>query len=125
MAADFLLNPLTWDMMVDGSGDIAVCTGGFAIAQNAANAIRLFLGEYFYDTTLGQNWFGTTLGKMPPLQLVKAEAIDAALSVQGVASAKVFFSSFAKRAIGGQVVIVTSSGQTVAATFSVTPSSGA
>lgn len=121
--ADFLLNPITWDLMLGGSGDIAVCTSDYAIAQNASNAIKLFLGEYYFDTTQGQNWFGNTLALMPPLELVKAQAVAAAETCTGVASAEVFFATFTKRSLAGQVQITTTSGTTVTASFSVSANS--
>jgi hypothetical protein len=117
--ASIFLNPQTWDWMLDNSGDIALATSAYAIAQDAASAIQLFIGEYYYDITQGVPYFATTLGKSPPLQLIKAQAVAAALTVPGAVSAQCFISSIANRQITGQIQITTSSGQVAAAGFFV------
>lgn len=103
--------------MLDASGDIASATDAYALAQDAASAIRLFSGEYWFDTSLGVPYVDTIFGKLPPLQLIKSQLIAAALTVPGVASADCFISSVAGRTITGQVQIVSTTGQTAAAGF--------
>lgn len=112
-----LLNPQTIDLMLDANNDIALASGSYALAQDAGSAVKLFLGEYYYNTTLGTPYLNTTLGQFPPLQLVKSQAVTAAETVPGVASAQCFISSVNKRQVVGQVQITTTSGITAAVGF--------
>lgn len=112
-----LLDVSTSDLCLDASRNIAAATLPYAAAQNAASAIKLFQGECFYDTLLGVPYFQRILGRRPPLNLVRAKFIDAALSVPEVTSAKCFFSSFTDRELTGQVLVTDVNGQTSAASF--------
>lgn len=111
------LDTSVWDLAVDASGNIAMATEPYALAQDAASAIRTFAGEVYYDTAQGVPYWVQTLGQTPPLALVKAQMIDAALTVPGVASAVVYFSGFTGRALSGQIQVKTTAGQTVATVF--------
>jgi hypothetical protein len=122
MGATLLLNPATWDLETDAFGNIAVEDEPDSLAQDAASAIKLFFGEYYFDTTIGVPYLTQVLGVNPPptLSLLKQLLVDAALTVPDVASAQVYISSFSNRTVGGQVqVISSSSGQLTAANFSV------
>jgi len=100
-----LLDTVAWDLVVDVAGDIAVASEPYSLAQDAASAIRLFQGELWYDTTRGVPYFQQILGKSPPVPLLKAKLIAAALTVPDVASAKVFISGIAGRNVSGQVQV--------------------
>lgn len=123
MAATLLLDRSQWDLVVDANTNLAVAAAPYALAQDAASAIKLFLGEYYWDTTEGVPWLQQILGQRPSLALVKALLEDAAETVPGVASASVLVSSFTNRALAGQVQVVPSGGgQPQAANFtSVSP----
>ena len=114
----FLLNPVTSDWMLDAGGNPAIATGPYAIAQDAASAVKLFLGEYWFDTTIGTAYYSTTLGKFPSIELLKAQAEAAAETTTGVASAVCYITSIQNRAVTGQIQITTTSGATVAMGFS-------
>src|SRR5579859_1555101 len=111
-----LLDTVTWDLVLDVNGNIALADEPYALAQDAASAIRTFLGEVYYDTTLGVP-YQQILGQAPNIAFLKAKLEQAALTVPDVASATVFISSIQGRAVSGQVQIVNTSGQTQAATF--------
>jgi hypothetical protein len=117
MADTLLLDTATWDLVVDANGDIAVASSPYADAQDAASAIRTFQGELWYDVTFGVPYWAAVLGMLPPLALIKQKFIDAAESVSGVVSARVFISGFTGRVVTGQVQVTNTSGQTSAATF--------
>ena len=117
MAQTFLLDQSTWDLVVDAAGNIAVASNPYSLAQDAASALKLFLGELWYDTTRGVPYFDQILGQLPPLSLLKAKLVAAALTVPGVASASCFISSFTGRALKGQLQITSTSGQTSVAAF--------
>jgi len=112
-----LLDVSTWDLVLDVNGNIAVASDPYSLAQDAASAIKTFLGEVYYDTTLGVPYFQQILGQAPNIALMKAKFAEAATTVPGVASATVFISSIQGRTITGQVQIESTDGQTAAANF--------
>ena len=112
-----LLDRTAWDLCITSSGNIAMASEPYSLAQDAASAIRLFIGEYWYDTSLGIPYFEQVLGKNPPINLLRTLFIDAALTVPGVASATVFFSSVQNGQVSGQVQITDSNGNVSIASF--------
>lgn len=117
--ATILLDTVLWDLVLDINGNIAVAADPYALAQDAASAIRTFLGECYWDTTVGIDWKGEVLGKKPALALLKSRLVTAAKTVAGVASAVVFISDFSNRQISGQVQVTSvTTGQVSAASFS-------
>jgi hypothetical protein len=116
-----LLDAVTWDLVKDVSGNIALADEPYSLAQDAASAIRLFARELWYDTSKGVPYFEQLLGKFPNISLIKAKFTDAAKTVPGVVSAKVFISSIANRTVSGQVQVTDSNGNTTAAAFVAVP----
>lgn len=118
-----MLDTVQWDLVVDASGNIAVADVPYAYAQDAASAIRLFLGECWYDTTRGVSYWQTILGKAPPLNYIRQKLEDAALTVPGVLSARCFFLKITNRELTGQVQISDEAGKFSAIQFTRTPTS--
>ncbi len=115
---DTLLLDLTnWDLVIDASGNVARASDPYSLAQDAASAIKLFSGELYYDTTQGVPYFAQILGQQPPLSLIKAEFVQAALTVPEVVSAQCFITAITNRQVNGQVQVTTASGQTSAIGF--------
>lgn len=112
-----LLDVVTVDLVLDIASNIAVASEPYSQAQDAASAIRTFIGECWYDTTLGVPYFKSFFGKAPNISLMKATFVNQALTVPGVTAAKVFITSAVGRKITGQVQITNSAGQTAAAAF--------
>lgn len=100
-----LLDTQTWDLIVNANGNIAVATEPYSLAQDAASAIETWLGECYWNTTVGVPWT-QIFGQPFSLALLKAQLVAAALTVPDVASAQVFFSSFTDRVVSGQVQVV-------------------
>ena len=93
-----------WDLCVDVSGNIALASPPYSLAQDVACAVRLFLGELWYDYTQGVPYFQQILGYLPSVQFMKAQFIAAALSVPGIASCACFlFGPGKTRQLGGQL----------------------
>jgi hypothetical protein len=115
--ATMLLDTQTWDLVLDASGNLAVATPPYSQAQDAASAIKLFLGENWYDTTQGIPYLAEILGQNPSLATLKSLLVGAALTVSGVTAAQVFIASRTNRIVTGQVQITNTSGQTSAAGF--------
>ena len=112
-----LLDTVNWDLASDIFGNIAVAGQPYSLAQDAASAIRLFQAELYYDTTKGVPYWSTVLGKAPPLPLMKAKFVSAALTVPGVVSAKCFIRSITNRSVRGQVQVTDVNGTVSAAGF--------
>jgi hypothetical protein len=117
--ATMLLNPTTWDLTLDSSNNMALAPQPLGLAQDAASAIKTFLGECWWDKTVGIPWLQQVLGQKPTLSVLKQQLVNAALTVPDVASAVVFISSFTNRAVSGQVQVVSATGQVSAANFTV------
>ena len=116
------LDPVSWDLTIDASGNIATVSDDppvpLGLAQDAASAIRLFKGELYFDTTQGIPYFSQILGRRPPFSLVKAYFVNAALTVPGVARAVCYISSFTNRGVFGQVQVFNASGNAAIAPIS-------
>jgi len=107
--SSLLLDALSWDLVADASGNIAVADDPYATAQDVACAIRTVLAEAWYDTTLGIDYFGLFLGRVPSLALLKNDIVKAALSVATVTKARVVITGFVNRELVGQVQFYTTS----------------
>jgi hypothetical protein len=112
-----LLNPSTWDLVIDANRNIAVAAPPYSQAQSAANAIRLFQGEDYYDTTRGVPYWPSILGHWPPVSLMKSYFNSAALTVPFVTSATSFIDSIVDRRPSGQVQVTIDTGAIAAAEF--------
>lgn len=111
------LDPQTWDLVLDANRSIALATKPYALAQDAASEIKTFQGEVYYNTVKGVPYFQEILGFRPPLALMKARMITAALLVPEVIAAQVFFSNVVGRELHGQVQITDSAGVVAAMNF--------
>lgn len=111
------LKPGTWDLTLDSSGNIAMAAAPYALAQDAASAVRTFLGEVYYDTTQGVPYWEDIFGKNPPMSLLKADLVAAAMTVPGVTNAQVFISEIVNRQVQGQIQVTDTSGTVSAASF--------
>ena len=104
--------PSNWDLMVDASGNIAVITGPAAVAQNVASALKTFLGEVFFDTTMGVPYFQQILGQEYSLSLLQAQFNAQALSVSDVVDSETIINSIGSdRAVSGTVKFIDTTGQ--------------
>lgn len=73
------------------AGDLDVSTGRFETltgpeyaVQKIRQRFKLFLGEWFLDTTLGVPWFQSILIKNPSLGLIQSIGRDILLAVPGI-----------------------------------------
>jgi hypothetical protein len=112
-----LLDRTVWDLCADAAGNIAMASEPYALAQDAASAIKLFAGELWYDTAQGIPYFEEILGHGPPVAFLKAAFTNAALAVPGVVSAVCFIESIEDRTVRGQVQIRDSAGTVSVAAF--------
>jgi hypothetical protein len=122
-----LLDTEAWDLVLDASGNIAVADEPYALAQDAASAIRTFRGECYWDTTIGLPYLTQVLGKSPSPSLVKALIVAEARTVPGVEFAVCYLTGLTGRVLSGQVQVSSQAigGAPVAADFSVVNPQGA
>ena len=99
------LNPNTWDLDIDEKGNIAVADAPYALAQDVSSAIRLFKGEQIYNSTIGVPYLQQLLGLSPPISMIKAEIVKAALRVNGIVSATCYIDSTTSRNVKGRVLL--------------------
>lgn len=112
-----LLDGSAWDLVIDSFGNIAMATPPYALAQDVASAVRLFLGELWYDTSKGIPYFENVLGQLPPISLLTGYIEKAALTVPGVVTARCVISNFESREITGQVQFIDENGVANNVTF--------
>lgn len=94
-----------------------MATPPYALAQDVASAVRLFLGELWYNTPKGIPYFEDVLGHLPPLSLLTGYIEQAALTVPGVVSAQCVISTFDAREITGQIQFIDETGASNGITF--------
>jgi hypothetical protein len=112
-----LLDTDQWDLVLDASGNIAMASPPYSLAQDVASAVQTFLGEVYYNTKLGIPYLGTVLGKLPPAALLTQLITNQALTVPGVVSAQTVISSFNNRSVSGQITFTDESGVTTIVHF--------
>lgn len=101
-----LLDQSAWDLVLDVNGNIALASAPYSVAQDVASAIRTFLGECWYDNTLGIPYWQQILGELPPLPYIASKMTLQAKTIPNVASTKVTFQSFKNRTLSGQIEII-------------------
>lgn len=85
MANTLTLND-SWDIYVDDARNIATVTDDYAIAQNIANAVRLFENDAYFERTRGVPYLTEVFGK----KVIVSQSVvinrwrQAAMSVEGV-----------------------------------------
>ena len=96
-----------WDVVLNPAGNWVFTDADSSIAQDVASAIRTFVGECWYNVSLGMPYFEAILGKHPPRSLLVDQIQKAALSVPDVSGVQVTFLGLRNRVLTG-VVLVTS-----------------
>lgn len=95
-----------WDIFSAASGQIALVSGAYAIAQNAANAVRLFKNDAYLAQTRGIPHFEIELGKAPAIAapILRTRIRETVLNVNGVTGAEVDLTfDESGRVMGGEV----------------------
>jgi hypothetical protein len=105
-----LLDQTAWDLVLDANGNIAVASPPYSLAQDVASAVKLFLGELWYDSTKGVPYFEEIIGKLPPQSVIVSQIENAALTVPGVVTARCIITSLTDRVVSGQIQFIDESG---------------
>ena len=100
------LTPDNWDITLDSSGRLQTSANAYAIAQNAANSVRLFTNEAFFAMDEGIPHFEIELGyTRPALSVLRARIREAALNVEGVLDAAVNLDGVRDRKLTGEILL--------------------
>ena len=100
------LTPDNWDITLDSSGRLQTSANAYAIAQNVANAVRLFTNEAFFAMDEGIPHFEIELGyTRPALSVLRARIREAALNVEGVLDAVVNLDGVRDRKLTGEILL--------------------
>lgn len=73
-----------WDLHVNDSGDLDTDSGAQGIAQNVANAFRLFTKDAYFFTERGIPHFLIELDSHPKINILRSRLKKTALNVKGV-----------------------------------------
>lgn len=106
-----------WDLTLDAAGNIATASGVYAIAQNVANAVRLFTKDAYYDPDKGIPHFLIDLGHRPQQSVIQSNINRVARRVNGVASASLDTVEIEDRILRGVINITTKDGASADVTF--------
>lgn len=90
---DLKVDTTTGDLVLDGA-DLALVADGESIAQAVRANLRLFLGEWFADLSVGVPWFQSILVKNPNLVTVRAAIRKAIQDTPGIAEIVSFSMTF-------------------------------
>ena len=117
MSAHTLLLDDGWDINVDASGNIAKATGDYAIAQNVANAFRLFTNDAWFFPERGIPHFLIELRKAPKINVLKVRLRKAALAVEGVTDCEIDLLNVEGRDLSGVALLTLESGNRMKLNF--------
>ena len=85
MSSDFTLKlEDDWDLHVNDAGNLETTEYAQGIAQNVANAFRLFTNDAYYFTERGIPHFLIELDAHPRLNILRSRLKKVALNVDGV-----------------------------------------
>lgn len=105
-----------WDIHCDENGNIATVTDDMAVAQNCANAVRLFTNDAYFNKDRGIPHYDIELGHKPlPSKSVLINRItNAVMNVDGVLDCQVsLIFDNATRTYGGEIYITTQNSRTI------------
>ena len=100
-----LLDQSAWDLVLDINGDIALAGTPYSYSQDVASAVRTFLGECWYDTSLGLPYWEQILGKLPPAGYIEQQISAQALTIPNITAADTTIVDFTNRDIKGVILI--------------------
>ena len=109
----------SWDITLDGAGNIATTAGRYCDAQNVANAVRLFTNDAYLRQRQGGPHFSLDLGVKPAESEVRQAFREAALNVENIADVSIELVGLdtETRAMTGTITATSESGEVVSVEF--------
>jgi len=105
-----LLDTEDWDLCLNSAGQIQVAGIEYSIAQNVANAIRLFTKDAWFDPDRGIPHFDVDLSQPVNIPLIRNQMLQKALAVEGVADAEVEIYGVTDRELTGRILLTLTTG---------------
>jgi len=106
-----------WDLHVDPAGNLPQVFSDYSIAQNVANAFRLFTNDAWYFPEKGIAHFLIELRKEPRLNVLRVRLRQAALNIDGVADCKIELLNLEDRELSGMAILTLTNGETLNVEF--------
>src|SRR5574344_301729 len=103
-----------WDLFVDAKGDLSVTdknSKDYAIAQNVANAFRLFSNDAYYFTDEGIPHFLIELKKDAKFNILKSRLKSTAKKIDGVQDCEIKLLKIEDRSLIGVAMLTLQSGE--------------
>ena len=94
-----------WDLHVDPAGNLPRAFEAYSVAQNVANAFRLFTEDAWYFPQRGIAHFLIELRKEPRLNVLKVRLKEAALAVEGVKDCSIDLLNLEERELSGMATL--------------------
>lgn len=101
------LDPDTWDLELDDTGNIRVATESYAVAQNVASATRAFTNDMYFQLDRGVPHFETDISNPISTGVLTSRLNRCARAVDGVLTAETTITSFENRVIEGEIRLTT------------------
>lgn len=102
-----------WDIGLDEAGNLSVSSDTHSILQDACSAAQTWLGEVYYDQSLGVSYDDALLSGQTPSAFYTSDVESAVQAVPGVAAVTChLLAPSAERTLRGLLVITTTNGQT-------------
>lgn len=113
-----LLDRTGWDLVLDRSGNIAICSEPYSVLQDVSTAIRVFQSECYYDTSKGIPYQTQILGKPQSVPSFQRLAEAVARNVPLVQNASCVVSKLGgDRRLSGIMQITLTTGETLDVQF--------
>lgn len=93
----------SWDIALDGLGNIAMKQDAAARTQDVCSACRVFLGEVYYNPNTGVPYLDDVLGLETNAAGLEAYYISAARTVEGIVDAKLIVDGVTSRGLNGRL----------------------
>ena len=107
-----------WDLTLDNGNNIGTQPGSYAIAQDVASALQTYLGEVWFDTTVGLPYFTQVLNGPTNVPLIASLFNRAAKTVPNVVDAQSTLAGItSSRKLTGVVKVIDTTGQSMNAHF--------
>lgn len=101
-----LLDRQQWDLVLDAHGNIAVASGTYPLAQDAASYCLTFKGECYFDVNLGIPYLESILGQSPSIMYAEKLLNDEAKTVPGVKDSRVIITDYTNGKLSAQIQVL-------------------
>lgn len=107
-----------WDLHVNDSGELDTDSGAQGIAQNVANAFRLFTKDAYFFTERGIPHFLIELDSHPKINILRSRLKKTALKVEGVKDCEInLMQTDEDRGLNGYAQITLMNGEQIKVTI--------